>query len=228
MPILTIEYSDADHTRLQEEYIKMSIVWPQLGNKDLPPTFEAWVASRAVEGDGSSISLDIADMHLINAVEKFIVSLEPHDFGLTHLSRDPDHVQEAILQLANALVSELHLQPQCLRRVQNLIEQHLRSPREISDSAHIGVTSRTHGALDLAYHKLIERTAKALSHLGEDRAVGRVEGAGAILASLHIIDRNTAEERTEAFRLQARAGGKPSWVGKVFRRGQAQDASKKE
>jgi hypothetical protein len=228
MPIINVEYSDDDNMKLQEEYIKMCIVWPQLGHKDLPPPFELWVGARAVAGDGTSISLEVDEMHLFNAIEKLLGSLDAHDFGLTHLSREDDAVEESTLHLANELVTDLKLQPKYIQRIQALFEKHLQTPKEIADAAQIGLTNRARGALYAAYKKLIERTTTAVDHLGEERAVGRVEGAGAILASLNIIERSTAEERTDAFRQQVRAARKPNWVGKVFGRSLAQDSAKKE
>ena len=228
MPTINVEYSDEDSLKLQEEYIKMSIVWPQLGNKDLPPTFEAWVGARAVEGDGTSIALEVDDVHLFGVLEKLISSLEPNGFGLAHLNPEEGASDEGTLALANTLVTDLKLQPKYLKRIQDLFENYLKSPKEIADTAQVGLTNRAQSALYAAYKKLVERSAKAVDHLGEERAVGRVEGAGAILASLKIIDRDTAEEKTDAFRLQVRAAQKPNWVGKVFGRGAAQEAEKKE
>lgn len=228
MPIINVEYSDEDSVKLQEEYIKMSIVWPQLGNKNLPPSFEAWVGARAVGGDGTSITLEVEHMHLFNALEKLISNLDPNGFGLTHLGREEGAVEEGTLALANTLVTDLKLQPTYVKRIQDLFKNYLKTPKEIADSAHTGVTKRAQSALYAAYKKLVERSAKAVDHLGEERAVGRVEGGGAILASLKIIDRETAEEKTDAFRLQVRGADRKNWVGKVFRRGVAQDAEEKD
>lgn len=65
-----------------------------------------------------------------------------------------------------------------------------------------------HPELQEAYRELVERTESAVIRLGEHRAIGRVEGAAAILVSAQVIERRAAQERTEAFKLQVRGQGK--------------------
>jgi hypothetical protein len=51
---------------------------------------------------------------------------------------------------------------------------------------------------------LRERTTTALDHLGTERAIGRIEGAIALLVSLGIIEREAGREKTKAFKVMAR------------------------
>jgi hypothetical protein len=51
---------------------------------------------------------------------------------------------------------------------------------------------------------LADRTDKSTERIGEERAIGRVEGAIAILVNMHVMDRHAAKEKTEAFKAQAR------------------------
>lgn len=110
----------------------------------------------------------------------------------------------------------IQLQPHFLKRLQDLIEHYLKSAKDIADAGQVGITNRGYGALHEAFRKLSERTAKVTEHLGNERAIGRVEGAVAILVSLNIMDRRTAEEKTDAFKSEIRNAPKSTWVGKVF------------
>jgi hypothetical protein len=217
MPVIEIVYSEDDNAKLKDEYQKIRVTWQRLGRKSLPPTFEQWVGARAVAGDGTSMSgVELDDMRVFNAIEKLVTSLDPHDFGLAHLARLQSAPEKSALDLAQVIVTDLNLPPQYLKRIQDLFEHYLKSAKELADAGNVGLTNRTYGALNEAYRKLLDRTAKAAGHLGPERAIGRAEGAIAILVSLDILDRSAAEKKTRAFKLQLRNAQKPTWVGKVF------------
>ncbi|HCE10895.1 MAG TPA: hypothetical protein DEQ40_20265, partial [Oxalobacteraceae bacterium] len=63
---------------------------------------------------------------------------------------------------------------------------------------------------------LSDRTAKSADRLGTDRAIGRIEGAAAILVSLDVMNRDIAKKKTDAFKREMRSKPRPGWVGKVF------------
>ena len=217
MPVIEIVYSEDDNVKLKDEYQKMRALWQRLGRKSLPPTFEQWVGARAVAGDGSSMSeVEMDDIRVFNAIEKLVTSLDAHDVALAHLARQDSAPEKSALALAQVIVTDLGLPPQYLKRIQELFEHYLKSAKEVADAAHVGVTNHAYGALHEAYRKLLDRTTKAVEHLGSERAVGRAEGAIAILVSLDIVDRAAAEKKTRSFRLQLRNAQKPTWVGKVF------------
>ncbi len=216
MPVITVAYTEEDHVKLQGEYMKMSALWTKSGRKSSPPTFEQWLSARALQDDTAGRELDPDNVRLFNAIEKLITSFDSHGFALAHLAKHGATPEESALELAQIIVRDLNLQPQYLKRMQDLFMHYLKGAKEVADGAHIGITNRAYGALNEAYRKLAERTAKAVDHLGDDRAIGRVEGAIAILVGLNVMDRNVAEEKTDAFKIEVRNAPKPTWVGKVF------------
>jgi hypothetical protein len=217
MPVIEIVYSEDDDAKLKDEYQNMRVTMQRLGRKSMPPTFEQWLGARAVAGDGTSMSgVELDDMRVFNAIEKLVTSLDPHDLGLAHLGRHGGAPEKSALDLAQVIVTDLSLPPQYLKRIQDLFEHYLKNAKDVADAGNVGVTNRTYGALNEAYRKLLDRTAKAVEHLGQERAIGRAEGAVAILASLEILDRANAEKKTRAFKLQLRNAQKSTWVGKVF------------
>jgi len=205
MPDITITVSDEDHRLLTDEHKKMSIEWLRDHAASLPPTFEQWLAARLVETvrRDTLSKHDLAEMQAINAIEKFVTGLQRNGFGLASLSRHSD-AAEAVGKLAEATASGLGLSLHAGKRIQELLEYYAKSAREIADLAQVSMTNRAYGAMHEAYRELIERTTKALDHLGEEKAMGRVEGGAAILVSMHVMTREAAKEKTEAFRHQMR------------------------
>lgn len=205
MPDITISLSDDDHRMLSDEYKKMSIDWLRTHPSSLPPPFEQWLASQLVADIRQAMmnKHEVKEMHTINAIEKMITSLQRHGFGLANLTRHGDP-EEACTKLAQATASDLGLATHTAKRIQELLAYYSRSAREVADLAHVTMTNRAYGALHEAYRELMERSTKALDHLGEDQAIGRVEGGAAILVSMHVMNRQTAKEKTDAFKLQAR------------------------
>ena len=114
------------------------------------------------------------------------------------------------------MVEDFALQPHYAKRLYELFAHYLKSAREIADAAQVGITNRAYGALTETHRKLTERTGGAIARLGAEKAIGRVEGATAMLVGLEVMDRATAKKRTSAFTAQARAVRKSGWVGKMF------------
>lgn len=205
MPNITITVSDDDHRLLADEHKKMSIEWLRSHTSSLPPTFDQWLATRLVETvrEGTLGKHELAEMQAINAIEKLVTGMQRHGLGLASLNRHGD-AKESIGPLAEATASGLGLPLHAAKRIQELLEYYARSAREIADLAHVGMTNRAYGAMHESYRELIERTTKALDHVGEEKALGRVEGGAAILVSMHVMTREAAQEKTEAFRHQLR------------------------
>ena len=218
MPVIEIVYSEDDNAKLKDEYQKMSATWKRLGRKSLPPTFEQWVGARAVASAEKPIAGgELDDLRVFNAIEKLATSLEQCDVGLGYLARQDDAREQAAADLAKVIVTDLSLPQAYLKRFQDLFEHYLKSGKEIADAAHVGVTNRAYGAMIEAYRNLAERTAESAEHVGQDRAIGRVEGALALLVALDVMDRTAGEKKARAFKTQVRrAARKATWVGKVF------------
>lgn len=205
MPDITIVLSDEEQRLLSDEYRKMSIEWLHNNAASLPPPFEQWIASRLVADmrQAAMSKHDVEEMHAINAIEKLVTGLQRHGFGLAHLGRQSE-MPEAIGRLAQATAYGLGLSLHTAKRIQELLDYYVKSAKEVADLAHVTVTNRAYGLLHEAYRELIERTTKASDHLGEEKALGRAEGAAAILVSMHVMTRDAAKEKTEAFKQQLR------------------------
>lgn len=217
MPVIDIVLSEEDHQKLQDAYRDMSAVWPRLGHQSLPPTFEQWLGTRVTAGENAPPSnAELDDMRVFHAIEKLITSLHQNGFGLAHVARNGVAPTACAADLAQLLVTDFRLQPQYQKRMQELFEHYLKSAKEIADIAQVGITNRAYGALSEAYRQLNERTGKALDHLGGERAIGRVEGAAALLVNLDVMERTAAKKETDAFKQQVRNAQKTTWVGKVF------------
>jgi hypothetical protein len=205
MPTINLALSEDDYHQLREEYKKMALAWPKPGLASLPPTFEEWVTTRAMAANNVADGGSLDDLRVFAAIEKLITSLRTHGFGLAHLGKhDRPSSSGSAQELAESIVSDLKLPQQQLKRIQELVDYYSKGAKEIADMAQVGITNRAYGALHEAYRELLERTDQAVERLGEERAIGRVEGAVAILVTTHVMDRQTAQEKTEAFKMQAR------------------------
>lgn len=205
MPDITIAMGDEEHRLLSDEYRKMSIEWLRDNTASLPPPFEQWITSRLVADmrQAAMSKHEIVEMHAINAIEKLVTGLQPHGFGLAHLGKQGE-AADAIMKLAHSTAAGLGLTLHTAKRLQELLEYYAKSAREVADLAHVTTTNRAYGMLHESYRELIERTTKASDHLGEEKALGRVEGGAAILVSMHVMTREAATEKTEAFKQQMR------------------------
>lgn len=204
MAVINISFSEDEYSRLKEEHKKV-VARAKHDLTTLPPTFEEWIAARAANSnDATASDAGLDDVRAFNVIEKLITSLRLHGFGLAHLGKQDIPPAEAARELAEAIVSDLNLSQQQARRIQEVVEYYSKGAKEIADAGQVGVTNRTYGALHEAFRDLVDRADKSVDRIGEERAIGRVEGAIAILVNVHVMDRQAAKEKTEAFKAQAR------------------------
>lgn len=203
MPDIKITLSDEQQQMLTDEYKKACIEWLRSKPGTVPPPFEHWLAERALYGVRQSPvrEHEIEELRTFNAIEELITRLQAHGFSLAHLEQRGAELGESADALAQAIVADLSLTRTRGKRIRELIEYYAKSPKEIADLGQVVVTNRAYGALHEAWRELVERTEKARDHLGEDKALGRVEGAVAILVGMNVMTRQAAREKTEAFRL---------------------------
>ena len=208
MPDITLQISDEDQRLLAEKYRKMSIDWLRANDSALPPPFEQWLAGEVMNRmrQAAMDKGEIKELLTVDAIEQFVTTLQRHDFALTQLGRH-GNADEARAELAQSVATGLRLPPHAAKRLQELLAYYAKSARDTADLAHLAMTARTHGALHELYNELIERTLKALDHVEQKHALGRVEGAAAILVGMHVMTRQAAQEKTDAFRHRARDAG---------------------
>jgi len=217
MAVIEIVLREDDHQRLQEEYGQMRETWSRLGNSALPPTFEQWLGTRAAKSEESQGKVELDDMRVYNAIEKLVLSLPQHGFALTHFLKQGVLRPEAIQNLAQLIVRDFRLPDQYAKRIEDLFMHYVKDAKEVADIAQVGITNRAYGALNEAFRVLLERTAKSVPSLGPDRAIGRVEGAAAILLGVDALSREAAKNKANAFKRVARSVPKSTWVNKIFR-----------
>ncbi|WP_151638381.1 hypothetical protein [Noviherbaspirillum aerium] len=203
MPSITLALDDTLHQRLVEEHKRMSIEWLRSHPETMPPDFNAWLIVRLATNvpQPARSERELDEMRMVNAIEKLITELAPHRFGLVHLGKTGEELADAVTELGQTLIAELGLSRSRTKRIQDLLAYYAKSPKEVADLGHVGVTNRAYGALHEAYRELAVRTEKARGRLGEEKALGRLEGAVAMLVSAGVMSRESAREKTEAFRL---------------------------
>lgn len=208
MPSITLALDDILQQRLADEYKRMSIEWLRSHPGTMPPDFSQWLVERLAAGmpQSSRSERELDEMRMVNAIEKLITELMPHRFGLVYLGKTQEELGDAIAELGQTLIAELGLSRTRTKRIQDLLAYYAKSPKEVADLGHVTVTNRAYGALHEAFRELAARTETARARLGEDKALGRLEGAVAMLVSLGVMSRETAREKTESFR-HAGSGG---------------------
>ena len=217
MPVINVVLNEIDCQHLEQEHDALKAAWETLRHSTPPPTFAAWLGTRlstqvGAQADGESLG----DVRLFNAIEKLITSLPVYGFQLAHTAPSETPPATSADALANAMVDNFKLQPHYAKRFQELFAHYLKTPKEIADAAHVGITNRAYGALTEAQRRLTARTTASIERLGADRAIGRIEGATAMLVSLDVMNTTTANKYTSDFKAQARATKKTGWVGKMF------------
>lgn len=207
MPAVNIIISELDRSKLQQDYEKMCTVWNQQGRQALPPPFEHWLGQRLMANVAISAE-EINHIRLFAAIEKLVTSLHFHGFSLIHVAGQQKSPNESSLALAQALANHFSLSEQYVRRLQDVFNYYLKNVDTPEAEKAEGPSLHTSTAIEQAYQEFFERTMKALDHLGTERAIGRVEGAIAILVSLLVMPRETARKVTQAFKLQVRRARK--------------------
>jgi len=207
MPVLNITLNTDAYSALQDEYKKMAVAWPRPGRTSPPPSFEEWLGTRVTDSAPAAKAIT-EDVRTFATLEKLITQLAGHGFALAHIGKNDVSAAHAARELSARLVNDLNLPHALSKRIEELIGYYAKSGKEIADLAHVGVTNRTYGALHEACRDLLERTENAIDRLGEERAIGRAEGAIAMLVSLGVMDRAGGKEKTEMFKEQARNPGK--------------------
>jgi hypothetical protein len=203
MPSITLELDNILQQRLADEYKRMSIEWLRNHPGTMPPDFNHWIVERLAAGmpQTGRNERELDEMRMVNAIEKLITELVPHRFGLVHIGKAGEELDDAISELGQTLIAELGLSRSRTKRIQDLLAYYAKSPKEVADLGHVVVTNRAYGALHEAYRELVARTETARAKLGEEKALGRVEGAVAMLVSLGVLSREAAREKTDTFRL---------------------------
>lgn len=203
MPAINLIISEADHKKLQEDYEKMSLAWAQQGRHAAPPPFEHWAGERLIGATPISAE-EIDHMRVFSAVEQLITSLPVHGFCLAHVAGHATPPEKSAQEMAQALAQHFELPAHYIKRLQDVLAYYQKSPDSLVDSGQGKSMLYSASAIEAAYEEFLDRTTKALDHLDTERAIGRVEGVAALLVSLEVMERETAREKTQAFKLLAR------------------------
>lgn len=203
MPSVNLIISEADYRKLRDDYDKVCTAWLQQGRNGEPPPFEHWAGSRLM--GATPVSADeISHARMFAAIEQLVTSLQVHGFSLTHVAGQGTAPEKSAQALAQSLVRHFELAPQYLKRLQDVFVYFQKSAASLLDDGQGRVVLHAATALETAFDELQDRTTRALDHLETERAIGRIEGAIALLVSLDVINRDAAKEKTQAFKSLAR------------------------
>lgn len=217
MPQINISVTPEEHQKLLNAHQK-AVDASQ--SEVLPPTFDEWMVAAVFNNAGTEASLsELNKIRSFDGIEKLVTSLHKHGFGLAYYSKSGAEPTMSAALLAHTLVQGLKLAPSYVKRLQNLFVHYQKDARDIADAAQVGVTNRAYGAVSEAFTQLVARTEKAVDNLGEERAIGRVEGGIAILVGVDVMTRAAANKKTAEFKTKLRNPTtiKGTWVDKVFR-----------
>jgi len=204
MPAVNIIISDTDHKKLQEDYEKMGAAWAQQGRQSAPPPFEHWAGERLMGATPVSAE-EIGHMRLFSAIEQLVTSMHLHGFCLAHVAGNAMPPEKSARRLALALAEHFELPTPYVKRLQDVFAYYQKSAASLVDGGQGTTVLHTAAAIERAYEDLLDRTVNALDHLDAERAIGRIEGAIALMVSLGAMDRESAMEKTQVFKSLARA-----------------------
>jgi hypothetical protein len=215
MPIIEVEFSEQEMARLQEEYRKESLAILE-SNPDIESvSFSKWLGERLRQSSPEG-QTDLQPVRAFDAIEKLVFALQRHQYALVDYGKRSSPGDKSFKELAHAIANDVSLPAQYEKRIGDLLAHFARNAKELVDAANIGVTPRTRDALLEAHRMLVVRTEKALASLGNDRAIGRVEGGAAILVAIDVMDRAAAKQKTDEFKIQVRSGARSTWSDKLF------------
>ena len=170
----------------------------------LPP-FDEWLRQIALVSAATPAGTNDAqdDMLAFKVIESLITGLQSCGYSLSHtLTAEP--TEAVTLKLAQLLVRDLHAPAYYLKRIHDLLTYYHKQVDDQSDAIRQKEVDRVTTNLQLAYRDLVQRSSKALDHLTEDRAIGRAEGALAMLVSAGALDRHAAQRESASFKQLAR------------------------
>lgn len=204
MPAVNIIISETDYKKLQEDYEKMAAGWAQQGRQLAPPPFDHWTGERLMGTIPLSVE-EIEHMRLFSAIEQLVTSMHLHGFCLAHVAGHGTAPEKSAQALAQALAQHFELPAPYVKRLQDVFAYYQKSAGSLVDGDSGTPVLHSAAAIERAYEDFLDRTNKALDHLDVERAIGRIEGAIALLVNLEIMNRENARDKTQAFKSLARA-----------------------
>ncbi|QAU34214.1 hypothetical protein [Janthinobacterium sp. 17J80-10] len=204
MPAVNITISETEHKKLQDDYEKMAAAWALQGRQSSPPSFDHWVSER-LTGTTPVSAEEISHMRVFSAIEQLVTSMHVHGLCLANVAGDATPVEKPAHDLAQELARRFDLPQQYVKRLQDVFTYYQKNVASLVDGGAGTTVLHSGAAMERAYEDLLDRTTKALDHLEPERAIGRIEGAIAILVSLDVMGRDSAKEKTLAFKSLARA-----------------------
>jgi hypothetical protein len=208
MPAINVVISETDHKKLREDYEKMSVAWAQQGRHSAPPPFEHWAGERLMGVTPISAG-EIDHIRVFSVVEQLITSLHIHGFCLAHIAGHVTPPEKSAQEMAQALAQHFELPAHYIKRLQDVLTYYQKSPDSLIDGGQEQSMLHSASAIKEAHEEMLDRTTKALDHLDTERAIGRIEGSIALLVNLEVMERETAKEKTQAFKSLARNMKKP-------------------
>lgn len=169
---------------------------------DLPP-FDLWLQQSivlpAVPGNTAH-----DDMLGFKMIENLVTSLQSCGYTLVqHVGAES--MEGAGNRLAQLLAQQFNSPDFYLKRIQDVLGYYQKTVDLVAATARQDEIARFAINLRAAYRLLLQRSDAALDHLSEDRAIGRAEGAAAMLVSGAVMTRHEAQQETAGFKKTVRS-----------------------
>jgi hypothetical protein len=198
MAPVSVKLSEQNFGLLQETYQSLKNLRPEEG--DLPP-FDQWLQQNIVLPVTGNSAHD--DMRSFKAIENLVTSLQSCGYTLIRHA-EPDASDPSGNRLAHSLAQQFNRPDFYLKRIQDVLDYYQKPADFVAATARHDALESVAANLRSAYRELLLRSDTALDHLSEDRAIGRAEGAVAMLVTGTAMTRHEALQQTAAFKKTVR------------------------
>ena len=195
MAPVPVKLSEQNYSLLQATYEEIKNAKPAASG--LPP-FDLWLQqSTVLLAETGNSAHD--DMLGFKTIENLVTSLQSCGYTLVqHTITESD--DPAGNRLAQLLAQQFNNPDFYLKRIQDVLGYYQKSVDFVAATARSEELDRFGASLRSAYRDLLQRSDIALDHLSEDRAIGRAEGAAAMLVSCAAMTRREAQQETAEFK----------------------------
>jgi hypothetical protein len=202
--LFVVQKKSVKNVRYEEQYRKISSGWNQLDSMVPMPSFSQWhQAMSLIEDQQTRVPEEIDQGLALRAIESAIIHLGICNLALVHLPAT-NHIeggapanlqaeQDAPARHLSLLVGQqLGLNSHYRERLQGLAAYYLKQPGQVLDVDAIIADYVPQQRLKIALDEIIREVDDAVGtvSLNYDRAMGMLEGAGAVMVASTLCDRD--------------------------------------
>jgi hypothetical protein len=199
-----VQKKSVKNIRYQEQYRKIRSSWNQLDSMVPMPSFSQWHQAMSIIDNQQTYEPEVMDQGMaLRAIESAIIHLGICNLALVHLPA-ANHIeggapanlqaeQDAPARHLSLLVGQqLGLNNHYSERLQGLVSYYLKQPGQVLDMDAIIADYVPQQRLKIALDEIIREVDDAVGtvSLNYDRAMGMLEGAGAVMVGSTLCDRD--------------------------------------